>query len=168
MIRKLKKFTALPPEEKWLFLEAYSMLGRMRAAILTLSFKRLTRSLEQSRGPGEIVSLDTEQMRVVLSVGRAIGRAAAATPWESACLVQSLTAQRMLQKRGIPGVFYLGVAKDGESDEKMKAHAWTQCGEKIITGRAGHEAFTVVSVFGSRSDAGSDEALFDYVGERGR
>jgi hypothetical protein len=56
----------------------------------------------------------------------------------------------MLQKRGIAGVFYLGVAKDGEGKEKMKAHAWTQCGDRIITGGRGHEEFTVVSVFGWR------------------
>ena len=74
-------------------------------------------------------------------------RAAIYTPWESACLVQSLTAQKMLHKRGITGVLYLGVTKDQESKEKMKAHAWTQCGETIITGGAGHEEFTVLSVF---------------------
>jgi hypothetical protein len=54
----------------------------------------------------------------------------------------------VLKKRGIPGVFYLGVAKDEEHKEKMKAHAWTQCGDSIITGGRGHEMFTVVSVFG--------------------
>jgi hypothetical protein len=54
----------------------------------------------------------------------------------------------MLQKRGIPGVFYLGAMKDEESKEKMKAHAWSQCGDTIITGGGGHEKFTVLSVFG--------------------
>ena len=83
---------------------------------------------------------------LAISIGKAIEQAAAHTPWESACLAQSLTAQKMLKKRGIPGVFYLGVAK--ESKEKMKAHAWSQCGESIITGAKGHETFTVVSVFG--------------------
>ena len=54
----------------------------------------------------------------------------------------------MLQKRGIPGVFYLGVMKDEEGTEKMKAHAWSKCGENILTGGEGHEKFTVLSVFG--------------------
>ncbi len=49
---------------------------------------------------------------------------------------------------GIPGVFYLGAAKDEESKEKMKAHAWSQCGDTVITGDGGHEEFTVLSVFG--------------------
>ncbi len=148
MIQKFKKFTNLSLEEKKLFLEAYVMLGTMRAAILTLSFKRLTHSLDQQAVKGEITALNEQEIRSALSVGRAISRASAYTPWESACLAQSLTAQRMLKRRGIPGVFYLGAAKDEENQEKMKAHAWSQCGDQIITGGGGHESFTVLSVFG--------------------
>ncbi|MCF6206536.1 MAG: lasso peptide biosynthesis B2 protein [Sulfurovum sp.] len=148
MIRKFKKFTQLSTEEKKLFFEAYVTLGKMRAAILTVSFKRLTRSLEHKPKQEEVMFLNEAQMQTAKMVGRAITRAATYTPWESACLAQSLTAQKMLQKRGIPGVFYLGVAKDAESKEKMKAHAWSQCGKSIITGGGGHEVFTVVSVFG--------------------
>ena len=42
--------------------------------------------------------------------------------------------------------------KDEESKEKMKAHAWSQCGDTIITGGGGHEEFTVLSVFGWRKE----------------
>ena len=148
MFHKIKKFTKLASEEKKLFIEAYVTLGIMRAAILTISFKRLTRSLEHLKNKDEVMPLNDKEMKTALRVGQAITRASAHTPWESACLAQSLTAQKMLQKRGIPGVFYLGVAKDKESEEKMKAHAWSQCGETIITGGGGHESFTVLSVFG--------------------
>ena len=148
MIQKFKKFTKLSAKEKNLFLEAYTTLGIMRAGILTVSFKRLTRSLEHFPQKEEITELDEREMQIAIMVGRAISRAAAYTPWESLCLAQSLTAQRMLQRRGIPGVFYLGAAKDEEGEEKMKAHAWSQCGDNIITGGAGHEEFTVLSVFG--------------------
>jgi hypothetical protein len=148
MIKKFKKFTKLSVEEKKLFLEAYVTLGKMRAAILTISFKRLTRSLEHAAKKKELPELNEQELKTARLVGQAIVKASAYTPWESACLAQSLTAQKMLQKRGISGVFYLGVAKDEESKEKMKAHAWTQWGDSIITGERGHEAFTVVSVFG--------------------
>ncbi len=147
MIKKFKKFSKLPAKEKNLLLEAYITLGIMRAGILTVSFKRLTRSLEHLPQKEEIAELNEKEMQIALMVGKAISRAAAYTPWESACLAQSLTAQRMLKKRGIPGVFYLGVVKDEESKEKMRAHAWSQCGDTIITGAAGHEKFTVLSVF---------------------
>ena len=150
MIQKFKKFTKLSTEEKKLFLEAYVTLGQMRAAILTVSFKRLTRTLEHKSTKEAITELSEKEMQIAIAVGKAISRAAAYTPWESLCLAQSLTAQKMLQKRGIPGVFYLGAAKDEETKEKMKAHAWSQCGDTIITGGAGHEEFTVLSVFGWR------------------
>jgi hypothetical protein len=147
MIKKFKKFSQLSGEEKKLFLEAYITLGMMRAAILTISFKRLTRSLEHAAKKKALPDLSDEEMKTAQKVGQAIVRASSYTPWESACLAQSLTAQKMLQKRGVSGVFYLGVAKDEESKEKMKAHAWTQCAQSIITGKSGYEAFTVVSIF---------------------
>ncbi len=148
MLSKIRKFTKLSSEEKKLFIEAYITLGIMRAAILTISFKRLTRSLEHRKNKDELIPLSNNEMEEAINIGQAIMRASAYTPWESACLVQSLTAQKMLQKRGIPGVFYLGAIKDEEGEEKMKAHAWSQCGKVIITGGEGHESFTVLSVFG--------------------
>ncbi|MDM5271359.1 lasso peptide biosynthesis B2 protein [Sulfurovum sp. zt1-1] len=144
---KVKKFFALSGEEKKLFVEAYVTLGLMRAALLVFSFKHLTHSLEHQKNISDIKPLSDQNRQSAMAVGKAIIRAAAYTPWESACLVQSLTAQRMLQKRGIPGVFYLGVLKDNGSEEKINAHAWSQCGDMIITGGKGHEAFTVLSVF---------------------
>ncbi len=147
MFHKIKKFTKLPLKEKRLFIEAYLILGIMRAAILTISFKSLTHSLEHLPNKKKVAVLNEEDNTKAIAVGQAIMRAAAYTPWESACLVQSLTAQRMLQKRRIPGVFYLGVSKDNEIDKKMKAHAWSQCGSTIITGAVGHEEFTVLSAF---------------------
>ena len=148
MLHKFKKFSKLSSEEKKFFLEAYITLGMMRTAILTISFKRLTRALDHLPKTEEIMTLNKKDMLIAIKVGQSISRAAAYTPWESACLAQSLTAQKMLQKRGIPGVFYLGAVKDKSVEEKMKAHAWSQCGDTIITGAEGHEVFTVLSVFG--------------------
>jgi len=148
MIQKFKKFTKLSLEEKKLFMEAYVTLGMMRSAILTVSFKRLTCSLYCEAKKKELPKLNKKEIQIAKKVGESIKRASAYTPWKSACLAQALTAQKMLQKRGIPGVFYLGAAKDEEEKNKMKAHAWSQCGDAIITGAGGHERFTVLSVFG--------------------
>ena len=148
MLHKVKKFINLDADEKKLFLEAYVTLGMMRTAILTISFKRLTRSLEHEAEKKELATLDAKELKIAQKVGEAIMKASAYTPWESACLAQSLVAQKMLQKRGISGVFYLGAMKDEEDKSKMKAHAWSQCGDAIITGGSGHEDFTVLSVFG--------------------
>ena len=148
MIQKAKRFFALSPEEKKLFLEAYLMLGFMRAAISTISFKRLTRTLQHSQNYIHPATLTAEQLYTAKLVGKMITQAANNTPWNSACLAQALTVQKMLKKRDIPGVFYLGAKKYKGTKEKMEAHAWSQCGETIITGKRGHEAFTILSVFG--------------------
>lgn len=123
------------------------ILGVMRAAILVVPFRKLTRSLRQVGGEYETAALERAAQETAVRVGRIIVTAANHTPWKSACLVQSLTARKMLERRGIPGVIYLGVAKEDNSIEKMKAHAWTRCGEIIITGRSGHEGFSVVGTF---------------------
>lgn len=148
LIKKSKKFYNLSFKEKKTFFEAYFLVGIMRAAILGVSFKRLTRSLEHQKSALNISPLDCKETQTALSVGKAIRMASANTPWESTCLAQSLAARMMLQRRGIPGVFFLGVAKNEEGVEKMKAHSWSQCGDVIVTGGDGYEDFTVLSIFG--------------------
>ena len=145
----INKFLSAPLLEKRLFLEAYILLGVMRVAILTISFKRLTSSLDQnqfSRNSKMPQQCKCHQQQVH-AIRRAIIRAARRTPWESACLVQALTARVMLQKRHIPGAFYLGVAPDDTGESPLKAHAWSQCGNIIVTGNHGHERFKIMTVF---------------------
>lgn len=150
MFNRIKKFTALDNTEKKLFLEAFVTLGIMRFALLAFSFKRLVASLIQYRELVEAPPLTEKELRLAQNIGRAINRAANHTPWESACLLQALTARKMLQKRNIPGVFYLGVMPGEESLEQVQAHAWTQSGNVIITGGEGVEAFSILSGFGWR------------------
>ena len=147
LISKIKKFFKLPVEEKLWFIEAWLILGGMRAAILVVPFRKLTRSLKQVTGEYETPSLGAYEQETAVKVGKIIVKAANHTPWKSACLVQSLAVRKMLQRRGIPGVIILGVAKDGNSTGKMKAHAWAQCGDFIVSGRTGHEGFSVVGSF---------------------
>lgn len=150
MLAEIKKFLKLRSAEKRIFLEAYVTLGLMRAAILTMPFSRLSRSLRQLPGIGEMAPLSPADTGLACAVRLGIKRAANHTPWESACLAQSFTAQRMLQKRGIPGVFFLGINKNeaGHTESTgMEAHAWSRCGDMIITGGEGAEAFTVISIF---------------------
>ena len=62
MIQKFKKFAKLSLEEKKLFTEAYVTLGIMRTAILTISFKRLTRSFEHVAKKKELAKLNEKEM----------------------------------------------------------------------------------------------------------
>ena len=119
MREKIVKFLKLPGSQKRLFCEAFVTLGVMRLGILTVSFKRLTRSLRHSGGEVIPSALPTHSLQ---------------------------TAQRMLQRRNVAGVFYLGIMRDEDAKERMKAHAWAKCGDLVVTGK-GYEGFAVLSSF---------------------
>ena len=147
MFQKFRHFSQLSRTEKCLFVEALATLAVLRLLLLLFSFKRLTRSLTKQKQKDGITLLPFSTMQTGLAISNAIYRAANNTPWESTCLVQALSAHRMLLKRGIPGVFYLGVMKEKTANKKIKAHAWTEVGERIITGSAGYEKFSIIAVY---------------------
>lgn len=149
MPRRIRKFLALDWQHKKLFLQAYLVLGQVRYALQRRPFRKLVAELDVSRGAVAQAPLEPSASATARDVGWAVRTAANFTPWESTCLVQVLAAQRLLQKRGIAGVFYLGAAKKGASDEApgFLAHAWLKCNGEFITGEAGHRNYTVISSF---------------------
>jgi hypothetical protein len=150
MMRKLQQFFALPWWQKGIFVRAWFLLGWMRAAILTTSFKRLARKLEHHRQPPLTGAASLEQQRIAHRIGMLVASAAKYTPWQSQCLAQVLVVQRLMVQRGIAGQLYLGVRRGCELTDDptgLSAHAWLQCGQYIVNGAAGHERFTVVSTF---------------------
>ncbi|WP_136799770.1 lasso peptide biosynthesis B2 protein [Desulfosediminicola ganghwensis] len=147
MFGRIKRFAELDRGDRKLFLEAYLILGIMRTAILILPFKRITRSLIHRKNLMNVSCLAAGDSPQALSVGMAVRRAANYTPWQSACLAQSLTVWRMLQRRNIPGIFFLGVARDTVNKGQLRAHSWSRHGDAILTGKTGHEDFTVVSAY---------------------
>ena len=150
MLKRLRQFSALNAKDRSIFVKAWFMLGWMRAAILLTSFRRLTRSLEHHPQLRPGTELSEQQLVRAGRIGKLVAVAARYTPWQSLCLVQVLVVQRLLAQHKIPGQFYLGVRRGAEVDadpDGLAAHAWLQCGEAIVNGAAGHELFTVVSVF---------------------
>ncbi len=78
-------------------------------------------------------------------VGWAVNKISQFTPWESKCLVQSISAQIVLRLIKIPYTLYLGLAKD--ESNKLVAHAWLRCGGLIVTGGREKERFIAVAQF---------------------
>ena len=150
MTDRLQKFSSLPTRHKLVLLQAWFMLGWFRAGTLLVSFKRLTRNLQHHPIAMPAPSLPPHLRGEAVAIGRLVAAASRVTPWQSLCLTQVLVAQRLLAARGIPGQFYLGVRRGCERTDAptgLSAHAWLQCGEDIVNGRAGHDQFTVVSTF---------------------
>ncbi|GIM27394.1 hypothetical protein CPJCM30710_00600 [Clostridium polyendosporum] len=130
--------------EKFLFFEAFILTGISRMAILYIPFKRVKRYMGSYNveSPFEVENSVYETTKKVKC---AVLRASKYTPWESKCLVQALTVQRMLKKRKISSTIYLGVNKD--KGDKMQAHAWCRVGELTITGGELKQYFTQVAKF---------------------
>ena len=150
MLKKIQTFMVLDPEIRRLFIQAFCLLGIMRIAVLTTSFKKLVSGLSVHRAVIEQGPVDAESLAMAHRIGWAVHKAAQFTPWKSACLVQVLAAQRMLKAQGIGGAFFLGAAIDtGQQNQRyLDAHAWLTCGSEFITGQAaGHERFTVIASF---------------------
>ncbi len=126
-----------------LFVEAWFLLHFAKLVILFMPFKKIascigrlhvesTHDLQYNGDPTKIV--------------HAVRRAARYTLHGSKCYDQALTAKALLGQIGLPATIYFGLAKEG--DNKLSAHAWVRCGNKIVTGKAGMERFTVIACFG--------------------
>lgn len=167
MPTKFGKFLSLDMREQLIFTCAWFLLAYTRAAILTVSFKRLAAPMKHHRDAIEPPRLTPEQLKHASRIGYLVAAAARYTPWQSLCLTQVLVTQRLLARRGIPGQFYLGVRRGCELTDDptgLSAHAWLQCGDTIVNGAAGCERFTVVSTFRWGDAEGSNK--FDPTGEK--
>jgi len=146
LIDDLRRFFARSGQERRLFIEAYVLLGVMRAAILLMPFRKITGMMGlvqcECLMPSPYAAAGSTE-----HIGWAIQAAAARTPWESACLAQALTGMLMLIRRGGTATIILGVAKDDNGSETMKAHAWLRCGGTVVTGAAGSDGFVPISGF---------------------
>lgn len=123
--------------------------GVLSAYYRFLLLKRPFRDLEPKIGTRQAETaeefIDSKHIGNVAAVVRKV---CGHTPWESKCLVQALTAKKMLNRRKLPCTLYMGVANDGNG--QMIAHAWLRCGGVYVTGGRNRERFTVTGIYGDR------------------
>jgi hypothetical protein len=131
LLNKVKIFYSLPTASKILLIEAvfYSALARL--IIILIPFKRYKKfmGIHNEETPLET---DFKNHKTINKVSWAVAAVCTRTPWQSKCLVQALTAQRILKKRNIGSTLYLGVNKGWHN--KIEAHAWLRCGKVFVTG----------------------------------
>lgn len=146
LVRKVKNFVTLDNGRRFRFVQAFILTGFYRAFILFMPFNKLKTKMGKvkTESPKEV---DIEGHRKAREVRWAVLEAARHTPWESKCLVQALTASKMMKLKGISTTIYLGVRKN-EKDE-MLAHAWVRCGSFYITGGEIRSEYVVVAKFAS-------------------
>ncbi|MFC2176409.1 lasso peptide biosynthesis B2 protein [Bacteroidota bacterium] len=119
-----------------------------RILVLFVPFKKLAPKMGEHMKE-TTTPLSEQASETALKIGRVIKKASQFTPVRSMCFEQAITANIMLQKRGIATTIYFGVLKQKDDGNEMKAHAWIKAGGQTITGNRGMKKFTVVSTFGN-------------------
>jgi len=145
-MRRLRKFVGLSRSDRLLLLEAWLYLGAARAALLLVPFRRIATHLGQQLMAQNEAPPDLPPPPAARNIAGAVETMSYHTPWESACLAQTIAGKFMLKQRGIPSRLYLGTKKDEAGN--LTAHAWLQAGNEIVIGGAGHQTFVVLSAFG--------------------
>lgn len=136
----------MPWKTKRLLLKVLLYSGIARAVILFVPFKKYKKyiGIYNKETPFEI---DLHKYKTIKQVSWAVNIVCSHTPWESKCLVQALTAQRILKGYNIENTLYLGVNKD--SSNNMLAHAWLRSGQVFVTGGYNRDEYVEVGKFSS-------------------
>jgi hypothetical protein len=122
MLKSIKKFGALSLNEKLFFSEAYFLQLTVGLLLKLIPFRKIPRLFSSpSRLTPPVSPLIPEQIK------QAIQRSGRVAPWRNKCLVQSLAARRMLNRRKISSQLSFGVAKGANG--RTIAHAWLKAGD---------------------------------------
>jgi len=128
------------------FLQAFFWLTGMQLAIAFFRFQVIAGWLGLKIGSSANAP-SLLQAPMLPKIAWAIAAAAHRTPWVSTCLAQALAGAILLKRRSIPGLVYLGLAKDPATQGGYAAHAWLTSGDSILTGAGNHEGYTVIAIF---------------------
>lgn len=131
--RKIKIFILTDFETKKMIIYCIFVTAISRYSILNVEFKNLKDRLGKT-GKETPYSEEVNNYNIARKVSWVVITISKYTPWESKCLVQAMTAQKLLRKYNIKSTLYLGVRKSGN---ELKAHAWLRCGEYFVTGGDG-------------------------------
>lgn len=81
-----------------------------------------------------------------LKISHCVNISARAVPWRPVCYPQALAAKSMLKLRGLDSTLFFGAAYEG-ADHPIKLHCWITHQGTILTGKRGHEDYTVIQVY---------------------
>jgi len=119
---------ALPLKEKMLFIEAFFFQCIVGVLLMVIPFKMIPRLFANP-------SCLTPQASRLNEIKRATQRAIRLSLRKNKCLVQSLVARWMLNRRKIQSQLSLGVIL--APDKKMIAHAWLKANDFEVVEQSG-------------------------------
>ena len=149
LVRTSGAFVRASAKQKRLAIEAAWEL--LRARILTLrpaAYYTRALGVMTDAEPTMVPALAREDADEIGHVVRIVARC---MPFRALCLQQAIAVRRMLERRDIPALVYLGVARDNAgrscAHEDRAAHAWVAVGSKVISGDGVLENYAIVARF---------------------
>src|SRR5262245_55119012 len=106
----------------------------VEAAIRVMPFSRVLERMRGGSSINPVAPVDTPEYQ---RLTRFVAVAYDVLPFPPTCLRQSLVLYSLLERRGVPSRFCLGVAKDGST---LDAHAWIEC-DGVTLGAAANTRF---------------------------
>jgi hypothetical protein len=132
----LTKFLRLPGSDRWLLIQSWILIAVTRLGLWVMPFRWLRAALDRWGAAGLAVgACEVPAERVAW----AVRVTAQYVPWAGTCLVRSLAAHALLQRRGHTAEFRLGVTRGAE--DQFHAHAWVTCAGQVLIGEREVEKF---------------------------
>ena len=139
-----RRFWSLPAADRLIVLEAGALIVFIRIVLKIAPFLVTRRALRAyariarvRRSPAGEAYVDR--------IRWGVPAAARHLPFRSTCLLESLTAEAMLMRRGVPCVLRLGVRRP-ESHRALDAHAWVEWSGGVVAGAVeGLEDYAVLT-----------------------
>jgi hypothetical protein len=142
-----KRLWAMSLQRKLLLAEVPLALAVAALRVRLTPFRKLVPRLGQ-QGCQASQQLSTAQQELARDAEWLIAALCRRLPVQPTCLMQAVAAKALLSKRGVPSTVYIGIAPPQADGRNVNAHAWLQCGERIVTGRAQSEKFKPMVWFG--------------------
>ena len=132
MWERLRRFRALDPAARGLFLRAWVVLPVISVCLGLRGFgstqaalRRFLPSEAEMRGPAEGQACDE-----ALPAARMVRAAAYFGAWRFTCLEKSLTLWWLLGRQRMASTVRIGARKN---EGKFEAHAWVECGGVVLS-----------------------------------
>jgi transglutaminase superfamily protein len=123
--RKISKFLALSPGQRWLLVQTLFLLPLAAAALRLLSFRRVSTTLARlSPAVAEKAwDDDPETLSQVRTTARMVNLAARHGFFNASCLHRAMILWWLLRRQGIASDLRFGVRKE---EGEVHAHAWVE------------------------------------------
>lgn len=135
MLRGLRRWWALPPGERGLYLRLVAGLSVIHALLATLGYVRTRACLLRHVGRVEGRLANTSDLHSAQRLAALAAIAGRRGLLSATCLRQALLVDWLLHRRGLNPILQLGVRK---RDDKFDAHAWVEL-EGVALGQAAIE-----------------------------